>query len=59
MKMKYLFTTLTLFLSIATAMAQEVRGRVVDQNNEPLIGATILWEGTTVGTLSEIGRAHV
>lgn len=60
MKMKYLFTTLTLFLSIATAMAQEVRGRVVDQNNEPLIGATILWEGTTIGTLSDAeGNFHI
>lgn len=49
---KFVLTTLTLLFAFATVAAQEIRGRVVDQNDEPLIGATILWEGTTVGTLS-------
>ncbi len=49
---KLILTTLTLLFAFATGAAQEIRGRVVDQNNEPLTGATILWEGTTVGTLS-------
>lgn len=50
---KIILTTLTLLLTFAASMAQEIQGRVVDQNNQPLIGATILWEGTTVGTLSD------
>lgn len=57
---KILLTTFLLFVTIATAAAQEVRGRVVDQNNEPLVGATILWEGTTIGTLTDAeGNFHI
>ena len=44
-----------LFLASAFGLeAQELRGRVVDSANEPLIGATVLWEGTTVGVITDL-----
>ena len=47
---KYAFTALCLMLSV-TAMAQNkvVKGTVVDQNNEPIIGATITIVGQNQG----------
>ncbi len=41
-----LFTSTTLF-------AQDLRGKVVDEKNQPLVGATVLWEGTTIGTMTD------
>lgn len=31
-----------------------VRGRVVDNNGEPMIGATVIVEGTTIGTVADL-----
>lgn len=47
---KYAFTALCLMLSV-TVMAQNklVKGTVVDQNNEPIIGATITIVGQNQG----------
>lgn len=43
-----------LFLSLfAAARAQDLRGVVLDENRQPLVGATVLWEGTTVGTVTD------
>lgn len=39
----------------ATAQSITVRGTVVDPSGEPLIGASILAEGTSVGTATDIG----
>ena len=44
----------------ATAFAQNVTvtGKVVDNNNEPIIGAYVVLLGTTVGTSTDIDGAY-
>ena len=39
-----------LFLSFNFAFSQSIKGRVVDVNNEPLFGATVYIDGSTLGT---------
>lgn len=51
--MKKLILFLAILLSSFTLSAQDLRGKVVDENNQPLIGATVLWEGTTIGTMTD------
>ncbi len=48
----FLATLFSLFF-IQSLSAQELRGRIVDEQNQPLIGATILWQGTTIGTTTD------
>lgn len=53
---KFLFLMVGLLCAIgATAQSITVRGTVVDPSGEPLIGASILAEGTSVGTATDIG----
>jgi TonB-linked SusC/RagA family outer membrane protein len=33
---------------------QTISGKIVDTNNEPIIGATVLVKGTTVGTITDV-----
>ena len=56
MKERVLVLLACLFASFTLAMAQNltVSGTVVDENNEPVIGASILVEGTARGTISDI-----
>lgn len=44
--------------SIATLSAQNVKGFVRDANGEPLIGASVYWEGTTVGTATDVDGTY-
>ena len=48
--------TLFLFLGIGFALAQTqvVRGSVVDESGDPIIGATVSVKGTTTGTITDI-----
>ena len=49
-----LFTTALLFLLALPAMAAvTVTGTVFDANNEPVIGASVLEQGTTNGTVTD------
>ena len=52
----FLLLAIVAFGCIATAVAQgTVKGKVVDaENNEPLIGATVSVNGTTLGTVTDI-----
>ena len=55
--MKKCLFTLTLFLSLVVAMVAQrtITGTVTDgENKEPLVGATIVLKGTTVGTLTNV-----
>lgn len=55
--MKFQFTTLTLLFCLLTAAVYgqfTVRGTVVDTENQPLIGATVLIKGTAQGTTTDI-----
>lgn len=49
---KQLLTILFLLLFVAVR-AQDLRGTVCDENKQPLVGATVLWEGTTVGAVTD------
>ncbi len=51
--MKKILILLTFITLAATTSAQELRGRVMDEQQQPLIGATVLWEGTTIGTMTD------
>src|SRR5690554_1528994 len=55
MKRKLTMFLALFFVGIGIAMAQtQVRGTVVDDLGEPVIGATIQVEGTTQGTITDI-----
>ena len=54
---KYIATLLLVFLFTISAVAQQKRtitGLVVDERNEPVIGASITVPGTTNGTITNI-----
>lgn len=54
---RYLFLMMTfLFLSVAYSYAQQktVKGSVYDENNEPIIGASVSVQGTSVGTITDL-----
>lgn len=55
MLMKH-FVSLLIMLSIslAAAVAQSVRGTVVDSNGEPVIGASVVVTGTTIGSITDL-----
>lgn len=54
-KSRYLFMLLTLlFMSMAAyAQKQTYSGVVVDSNNEPVIGASVVQKGTTNGAITD------
>ncbi len=58
---KTLFITLSLLLStVATAFAQNITGKVLDSEGNPLPGASVYWADTNVGEASDIeGRFRV
>ena len=41
------------FISLAFVEAKEISGKVVDVNNEPLIGVSIVVQNTTNGTITD------
>lgn len=49
-------TTIVVFLFSTTALGQSlsVKGRVVDKQEEPIIGASVLVEGTSNGTVTDL-----
>lgn len=52
--MKKIFTLLVLgFVSLSMLAAKQVSGVVLDANNEPVIGATVMVKGSSVGTISD------
>jgi hypothetical protein len=53
MKKLSLVLGLVLFC-IGSIMAQTISGTVTDQNGDPLLGASILVKGTSVGTVTDL-----
>ena len=53
---RWLLASLLCMVAVFAANAQDtvIKGTVVDETGEPLIGATVLVEGTTVGTATDI-----
>lgn len=57
---KKLYLLLAALLCMSTALfAQEVRGVVTDSNGEPLPGVSVVVEGTTLGTQTDLDGAYV
>jgi hypothetical protein len=60
LNMKQLLFTLIAFLSVTattfhpSANVITLTGRVFDSKNEPLVGVSIVWKGTTTGTVSDV-----
>lgn len=50
-KLLYVFVSLLLTLGVE---ARELHGTVLDDKGEPLVGATVVWQGTAVGTTTNI-----
>lgn len=44
---------LFMFFSLSNSFAQVVKGRVFDENKQPLPGANIYFDGTTIATISD------
>lgn len=62
--MRHLFhrivlTLVVLGVSSAAALAQEVRGTVKDATGEPVIGASVMIQGTLTGTTTDIDGNYV
>lgn len=58
MKKLLLVLSLALFSVSAVLGQRTVTGKVTDQNNEPLIGASVLVKGTTSGTVTEVDGTY-
>ncbi len=58
---KLTLAVITLVLIAGTVVAQNVRvtGKVVDKNGEPLMGVSIMLDGTKTGTASELDGTYV
>ncbi len=53
-KLYYIISLTTVAVLPAWALDKPVKGQVVDENNQPVIGANVYWEGTQSGTTSDI-----
>ena len=52
---KFVLCCLLAFAGLLPALqAQELRGTIRDHANQPLVGATVYWAGTTVGATADI-----
>lgn len=50
--MKSIFVYLSLWFICANLCVHKLTGKVVDENNGPLIGATVYFDGTTRGVIT-------
>lgn len=57
---RFMFAAMAMLALSVSAFAQNVTvtGKVVDSNNEPIIGAYVVLVGTTVGTSTDIDGAY-
>ena len=60
MKIRTIVFTVSALALGAAVQAQEVRGVVRDAEGQPLVGASVYWAGTTVGTSTDAeGVYHI
>ena len=58
-KLQVLLTILCLFIGMVTAQVSRVTGKVIsEEDNEPVIGASVLVKGTTIGTITDVGGRY-
>ncbi|MBQ8272826.1 MAG: TonB-dependent receptor [Tidjanibacter sp.] len=58
MKRKFFLLCALLVGFVAAGEAQNIRGVVRDNSGEVLIGASVYWEGTTVGTATDVDGTY-
>lgn len=46
-------TFLLLFFSFVSYAQESIKGTVKDENNQPLFGANVFWQSTTIGTITD------
>ena len=51
---RLLFTFIFLVCTLSLLAADKVRGYVYDEDRQPVIGANVYWENTTIGTTSNL-----
>jgi len=51
--MKKIFTSIILLSATLTFAQEIIKGKIVDQNNQPLIGAEITWKSTSLTTITD------
>ena len=51
---KYIIILLMAFVAMAASAQKTVKGTVVDQSGEPIIGATVQVKGTSTGTITDL-----
>lgn len=49
-----LILSLIIFASLSIKAQQEITGKVLDENNEPIVGANVVVKGTTNGTITDL-----
>ena len=54
LKQIYILLLLICFTPALLAAGKTVKGRILDEKNEPVIGANVYWEGTQAGTTSDV-----
>ncbi len=55
--LKQLYITLFILFFALSAQAKDVKGHVFDDNDQPIIGANVYWEGTQQGTTTDVDGA--
>lgn len=55
--LKQLYITLFILFFALSAQAKDVKGHVFDDNDQPIIGANVYWEGTLQGTTTDVDGA--
>src|SRR5690606_42076878 len=54
-----LFLFLAMLTNLAFAQTGSISGQVIDETNEPVIGASILLSGTTIATSTDVNGNYI
>ena len=58
-KIVFLFMSIVLACSTMVAQTFQVKGVVIDENNEPIVGAAVMVKGSQRGSLSDVDGGFV
>ena len=59
MKINKIILSVSSLAVCGTLCAQDLRGVVRDADNQPLVGASVYWEGTTIGASTDAQGAFL
>lgn len=51
--MKYTFSVLLFFILFFAHSQETLKGKVIDTNNQPLLGANVFWQNTSIGASTD------